>query len=171
MIRFIGGILIIAGTGFYGVAGVMRLRKHVRSLEGLYAALEIMKSEICQRLAPMADVLDMLACDKQNLAHGLFARCLEKMGELGEKTFSDIWRQSVTESAELLLTPDEQLVLAELGPALGKYSGGEQLAAFSYTLRRLERFIQRAEEERDRESKLRAFLGVAAGIFAVIILI
>jgi stage III sporulation protein AB len=171
MIRLIGGTMIIVGTGFYGLMGVAALRRHVRSLQGLYAGLETMKSEICQRLAPMADVLGELSQDKQNPARSFFARCLEGMGELGEKTFAQIWREAVTASHELGLTPDEELLMAELGSSLGKYSAKEQEAAFTYTMSRLQRFIDRAEDERDRESKLRAFLGVAAGIFAVIILI
>ena len=37
--------------------------------------------------------------------------------------------------------------------------------------RRMETYLKRAEEERDRDSKLHAFFGVAAGLFAVTILL
>jgi stage III sporulation protein AB len=62
-------------------------------------------------------------------------------------------------------------VLTELGVRLGRYDVGEQAAAIGHAQRRLEEHIRRAEAERDSNAKVHAFLGVAAGLFAIIILL
>ena len=86
-------------------------------------------------------------------------------------SFAAIWRRSVETTPELLLTEQETQTLAELGFSLGRYDAKEQSNALSYTIRRMEIFLQKAEAQRDKDSKTQAFLGVAAGVFAVIILL
>ena len=101
----------------------------------------------------------------------LFQNANEKMASLGSRPFSFIWRSAVLNTPELLLKPPEELILTELGMSLGRYDTGEQRSAIAYAARRLEEFRRRAEEDRDRNSKVRAFLGVAAGIFVAVILL
>jgi stage III sporulation protein AB len=93
------------------------------------------------------------------------------MASIGAKPFSALWSQAVRNTPELLLKPPEELGLTELGAQLGRYDVAEQAHAFQYAQRRLEEHIRRAEAERDSNSKVHAFLGVAAGLFAIIILL
>jgi stage III sporulation protein AB len=171
MMRLIGAILLISGTVAWGMAGVMRLRGRVRSLSALTSALEIMKSEICDRLTPLPELFDMMQTEATPPAGLLFRNAGEKLSELGTRPLPMIWREAVAGTPELLLAPSEELVLLELGLSLGRYDIEEQRRAFSYALRRLDTLTKKAESERDANSKLHAFLGVAAGVFAIIILL
>lgn len=171
MIRLIGAVLITAGTAAWGIMGVFKLRNRVKSLGAIISALAAMKSEICDRLTPMPELLKQMASEATYPASVLFKNASEKITSLGIKPFSSIWRQAVLNTPELLLTPPEELVLTELGMCLGRYDIGEQRSALGYAQRRLDEFLHKAESDRDKNSKVHAFLGVAAGIFAVVILL
>jgi stage III sporulation protein AB len=171
MIRLIGAVLITAGTAAWGVMGVLRLRNRVKSLGAIISALAAMKCEICDRLTPMPELLGQMAGEATYPASLLFKNASEKISSLGSRSFSSIWRQAVLNTPELLLTPPEELVLTELGMCLGRYDIGEQRSAIAYAERRMDEFLHKAEADRDKNSKVHAFLGVAAGIFAVVILL
>ena len=130
-----------------------------------------MKSEICDRLTPMPELLEQMAAEASYPATIFFENAGDKMSTLGNQPFSAVWRQALKETPELMLTSAEELVLSELGLSMGRYNIEEQRTAFMYAQRRLEALTKKAVSERDANSKVQAFLGVAAGIFAVIILL
>jgi len=120
----------------------------------------------------MPELLHQLSEEAEYPAGELFKNAQEKMrAAIGGVSFAIIWRQAVQTTPELMLTREEQSVLCELGLSLGRYNADQQKNALQYTQRRMEDFRQKADAERDSKSKMHAFLGVAAGIFAVVILI
>lgn len=171
MIQVVGAVLITAGTGAWGIMSVIRLRQRVASLQALSSAIGVMKSEICDRLTPMPELLDMLSDEAAYPSSQLFKNASEKMTELGSRPFSFIWNQAVKSTPELMLTQAEEVVLTQLGQCLGRYDVGEQRSALQYAQRRLDDLTRRAENDRDRNSKVHAFLGISAGLFAMIILL
>lgn len=171
MIRFLGAALVICATGTMGALGVITLRRRVCVLEGLIVSLQLMESEICSRMTPMREVLDMLSATAPPRVRGLYRRAAEGMSALGQCSFYTIWKNAVAMSYELALRPDEAQTLSELGLCLGRYDVREQAEAIGQLRRRLELLLRRAEAERDRDSRLHAFFGIASGIFAVIILL
>ncbi len=171
MIKFAGALLIIAGTAAIGGRSALRYRNRVRSLESLVSALGLMRSEICDRLTPMPELLEMLSREAGQPASRLFANVSRRMSELGARPFPDIWRQAVSDTPELLLSGREEACLSELGFSLGRYDVPQQRAAITYTARRMSDYAAAAERERSSNSRLHAFLGVAAGVLAVVVLI
>ena len=171
MIKLFGAVLILSATAAFGLFGVFRLKNRVRSLGALNVSLELMKSELCERLTPMPELLEMLERDAPSPANLLFGQARQKLSELGNCSFAAIWKRAIRDTPELLLTEQEAQVLGELGLSLGKYDVHEQLGAFTYTQRRMEEFYKKAAAEKENDAKLHAFFGVAAGAVAVIILI
>ena len=171
MFRLIGAVLLVLGTGICGLSSVLRLRQRARILSGLTLALEIMQSEICERMTPLPELVAQLAGDMEEPVRSFFRRLQSRMEQLGEVRFYEIWKKAVENSPELLLTVPEQRALCELGHSLGRYNLEQQRGAILYVHRKMETFARRAEEERIRNSRTNAFLGVAAGVFAVMILL
>ena len=171
MINIIGAIMLIGAAAAWGVGSVLRLKGRVQNLSSILTALEVMRGEICERLTPMPELLEMLRDESPYPAGLFFEKVRNSMSDLGTYSFAAIWRRSVETTPELLLTEQETQTLAELGFSLGRYDAKEQSNALSYTIRRMEIFLQKAEAQRDKDSKTQAFLGVAAGVFAVIILL
>ncbi|MCL2408799.1 MAG: stage III sporulation protein AB [Oscillospiraceae bacterium] len=172
MINAIGAVLLIGGTAAFGLSGVFRLRARSRNLATITGALGVMQSEICDRLTPMSELLSQLSEEAGYPASLLFKNAEEKMKSgLGGVSFATIWRQAVSETPELTLKREEESVLHELGQSLGRYNANQQKRALEYAERKMEEFCKKADAERDANSKLHAFLGVTAGVFAAVILI
>lgn len=166
-----GAALVICATGTMGALSVRALRRRVRVLEGLITSLQMMEGEICSRMTPMREVLEMLSGSAPVCVRGLFGRAVDGMSALGRCSFYSIWKNAVGCSRELGLRQDEAQLLSELGLCLGRYDVREQAEAITRVRKRLELMLRRAEEERDRDSRLHAFFGLASGVFAVIILL
>ena len=171
MIQWIGAIMLLCGCAAWGITAVMRLRRRTQVLDSLCMALTAMRMEICDRMAPMPEVFLHLSQELPYPAAALFENLSRDMEQLGRRPLADIWRRAIEETPGMLLTPQEELCLSELGLSLGKYRVQEQGAAIAYTLQRMERCADRAHEEQRRDGRLHACLGVAAGVFAVILLI
>ncbi len=171
MVNVIGAIILTGGAAAWGISGVIRLKNRVQALASLITALELMRNEISERLTPMPELLDMLK-EQAPFPVGLFFEKVRNgMVDLGKYSFAAIWRRMAENTPELLLNEEETNTLAELGLSLGRYDARVQSNALSYTIKRMELFLQKAEIQRERDGKTQAFLGVAAGIFAVIILL
>ena len=171
VIKLLGAVFIISATVGCGAMSIVRLRERARALESLITALGIMESEICTHLTPMEETLEMLSNKAPERTRAFFARSLGRMEELGSVSFSEIWNAAVDESDELMLTREERDTVKDMGLSLGKYDVNEQAEAISRARRRLDVFLHKAELERERDSKVKAFFGLAAGAFAVILLI
>ena len=169
LIKVIGASLIMAGTVGWGIMGVRRLRIRASVLRELTSSLDIMRGEICERCTPMPQLLKNLSELYRAPVSNFYRRAAEKLET--DETLFKAWQSAVDESAELMLNEDEKSAMRELGLCLGKYDAQEQRTAIEYTRRRLSAFADKAIAQRDSESKLHAFLGVAAGIFAVMILL
>ena len=74
------------------------------------------------------------------------------------------------ETSQLVLDAQETLTLSKLGYSIGKYDKDSQKAAMTHTYNSFGRFREKAEMEMQRDSKVKAFTGIAAGLFTVIIL-
>ena len=171
MIRIIGAAMMIFGASAWGVLGVVRLRERVRSLASITAALASVRCEVCDRLTPVPELFSMLEHEAAYPASSLFRRAGRKMAELGTASFHEIWKTAVEETPELLLKPRESMALSDLGLTLGRYNADEQRREIDYMTRRFEGFLRDAEQEKTRDSKMHAILGVTAGVFCVIILL
>jgi stage III sporulation protein AB len=169
--RAIGAVLLVAGTTSWGVLGAMKLRNKCRSLAAILWSLGALESEICDRLTPMPELITRLARECEPPARAFYANVAKRLDMLGNIEFSALWRRALGETPELLLNEGEAAVINGLSLVLGRYDAEEQRGAIAYARRRFEDFQRRAETARDTDSRLRAFLGVAAGLFAALILI
>jgi stage III sporulation protein AB len=130
-----------------------------------------MKSEICTRLTPLPELFELLARQTREPANLLFADCLIKLRSMRGRPFAEVWKAALKSSGVLELNDGELEILIELGSALGRYDVERQGEAIATAKKRLEACLAKAESERDKESKTRAVLGIAAGVAIAIILL
>ena len=171
MFRLIGAILIISATAAWGIGGVIKLRARSSSLRAITQSLDIMRSEICDRLTPVPELFELLAKTSEYPANVLYRNLSAGLEKLGEMQLVDIWVKEVNGTRELLLTAQEKLVLSRLGYSIGRYDLQEQKTAIDHVYSSMKQLTEKADAETVRDSKVRAFTGIAAGIFTVIILI
>lgn len=171
MIKIIGAVMVIAGTALCGYISVGKMKRRVKCLNSIAASLSLMESEITDRLTPMPELLERLSDDAFYPASLLYARTAENLEKLGEIAFSEIWGEAVDAESALILSPEEREILRRLGMSLGKYSAYEQKKAIEYARRKIEDAAERADAEREKNSRVQTALGLAAGVFTVIIFI
>lgn len=171
MLRLIGAILVAGGAAAMGLAAAGTLKTRVDVLSSLILALDTIQTEITFRLTPLPELIALLEKQVSPPANQLFKNCSRYIAELGQRTFCSIWASAVEESTALELTLDEKKILSELGVFLGRYDAESQASAIAYTRHRLQRLLDGALDNRQKQGKLYRLLGVVAGAAAVIILI
>ena len=171
MIKIIGALMIVCGTTFWGIGSVMRMKNRVTALQSLIVSADIMRDEICVNLTPLMRVMEIVGQASPEPAAQFYRRVAAKEDEISEQGFFGIWMKSLKECGNLVAGEEERDVLIRLGSGLGKYDCDSQGRIISTAKKSLERIEAKAERERNANSKLHAFLGVAAGMMAVVVLI
>jgi stage III sporulation protein AB len=164
-------MMVISCCSIIGLGFAAGLKTRVKSLSGLVSALSIMKSEICDLLTPMPELMELLAEQSALPVKSLFINCLNCMKEGRTTSFSRAWDYAIRETTSLQISPDEMLALSELGMSLGRYDIDEQRTALSRTIQKLEIFLQQAEDEKRGKGKVCAAMGVSAGLMIAIIMV
>ena len=171
MLKILGAVLIICGTTSWGICSVMQMKNRVKALDSLVWSFDLMKDELCTNLTPMPELLRRMADSAAKPASLFFEKAAEKTSELGAKSFREIWISALNETPSLYLRRDEKEILYELGGCLGRYDFESCGRAIQSAKNRLEKKAEQAERDRRMNSRLHAFLGVAAGMFAVVVLL
>ena len=169
--NIVGAVLIIGATAAVGLSSVWRMSTRVRVLTGLLSAVETMKNEICDCMTPLPELIEQLTREAAPPVDRLFYRVAKEMADIGMERFYFLWKRAVEETGELELTEQERQTLIDLGRSLGRYDTEEQRSAFAYAQRRLEGYQRQAEAERAKQGRVHAVLGIAVGVFVVIILL
>jgi len=146
-----------------------RIIRRVDTLHALITALETMKSEICDRMTPLPELIDDLAAETSSYAGRFFQYLKEGMGELGIRQFSFLWKDALDRALYPELDEAERKALSDLGRSLGRYDIEEQRQAISYTQKRLEAYVKSAEEAKRTQGKMHAVLGLTSGLFMVLV--
>lgn len=170
MIRLMGAALLTAGCGGLGLGAVGRLDGRVRDLRELSAGLEILQRELGWRLSPLPKALEAAAGGAQGRAARFFEFCAQGAGCLAGTPFLQLWREGL-ERCPLRLEREDQALLEQLGPVLGRYDGDSQRQAVEGVLAGLSRQQAQAEEDRRRLGRVYGVLGVTVGLFLAIVLI
>ena len=170
MVKILGAALILFGTCAWGFQRVKKLAYHVTTLDGVIASLERMKNEICVGFVPMKSVMERMSENADGPMREFFAEVSDKMEGLRRESFEMIWCTGVENARQLKLDRDERAVLSSLGAVLGKYDRRTQRSYIDKACSELARFRERAEHDREVNTRVHAYLGIAAGIFSVVVL-
>ncbi len=169
MLKAAGAILILFSALYYGMAGYLRLKTRLNVMKDMTSALEIVKGEIKTKQMSVPDIICLLSRSTEGNVRQIFKNCEIRLSMIGEKTFFEIWKESIDE--ERSLTDDEKAIIADVGKVLGRYDVETQLLSIDRTCRELERATGAAKEKMKRSGISRAVIYAAAGLILVIILI
>ena len=171
MVRILGALILITGTASWGLMSAAELSRRVTDLRTMVAAMQLMRGEICSRLTPMPQVLKLVSAQTGSGVRKFFDNVSAGFSDIGSETFAQVWHSAARRTEELHLDRAQLLILDQLGQSLGKYDAARQEQALDYAIARFEVFSRQAEQEKQARARLHTFMGVAAGIFAVVILL
>ena len=170
MLKLVGALLLTAGASALGLCAAGQLCDRVKALRSLAGGLEILGRELSFRRTAMPELMERTARQAGEPARYLFVRCRDRLGQLGERSFGQIWAEALEGEPELLLGETERSVLLELGEVLGRYDADDQIAALNRAERALGDCLARAEEEKRRLGRVYTALGVGSGAMLAILL-
>ena len=171
MLKAAGALLILSGCAVWSAGGVLRLRSRKRILARLAASLDLMESEICDRQAPLPEVVRQLAGTADGPVKVFYTEVYRQLQGNDGRTFAEMWRRAILRTPDMMLTPEEEYAFSQLGFSLGKYDAAYQKNAIALTRKKMALYAKTAREECERDWKVQAFVGMAAGLAAVIVLL
>ena len=169
MIKSFAATLVIVIPAVIGFGQISILRRRIQTLTEFITAFELMRSEICTRLTPLTELVKIMS--REMPVCGFFVALDTAMKDLGHFSFPQIWFNALNAAPGLGLKDDDIKILGFLGLQLGRYEAGEQEAALSNVIRRLEKNLTGAKGELGVKGNLYAGLGIASGLLLAVLLI
>lgn len=162
--RLWGALLLVISGAALGSERSARVRRRVRVLSALGAALGVMGEEISMLRTPLPELFARLAGRCAPELRGFFGALSEAEGP----PLSDRWGECVD---ALPLSPEERGTLRALGLSLGRYDAAAQCAQIGLVRAQVERLAQEARLERDGRGRTYLGLGLSLGAMAAVILL
>lgn len=167
--KLFGMLLISLGSLFSASAYCSGRRKREAALQTICASLERMEAELSANKTPLP-VLTCILAEECDGAASRFFRDLEgRLPQIGERSFRELWRDSLAEVTEL--TPSQQDRLKELGSALGRYPLDRQLDACTRCRKLLEEDLRASQSAALGDMRLAWGLSASLGLMLWILLV
>ncbi len=167
--RIAGSLLIAVACLIYCLRFVRQSRRRLRELDSAARLLSMMSAELEARLTPLPELTRRLQDSAQEPAKGFLNTLSKELTALGEKSFSDIWRDSALDSFPML-EADELAALTQLGCCLGRYEIASQLAALELCAGTLRGKAALCRTELPERRRLHLGLACSAAALLVVVL-
>ncbi|MDR1736483.1 MAG: stage III sporulation protein AB [Oscillospiraceae bacterium] len=167
MLRTVGAALIgiiCVYTGFRAARGLASRADMLRAFIGV---TEQMQREIGNRMTALPELIARLKSDRPQLS-GFFGQIEEEWNKQDYLGFAEAWRKAL---APIALTPEDKLMLADVGGAIGRFDAETQVQTLENALISLREHQQSAEEFRRQNAKLYRTLGFTGGLIAIILVL
>lgn len=172
MLKIVGAVMILASATGIGISCSMDLKKHCTELRMLKQMIYMLRGEIKYTKTPLPEAFAHIAGRLPEPFCTFLGQTADKMGSLDGRTFQELWKEQIRDClGGSHLTKEDREQLETLGEVLGYLDLEMQLSAIDLYLEKLELGIQKAQEALVTKQKLYQSLGVAGGIFLIILLI
>ena len=129
----------------------------------------LLARELAFSLRPVSDLMASAEAGTQGPTAAFFRTCRRRFAEGGQESWAESWTAALEQVALPLEEADLRL-LQEAGDVLGRYDGESQRQALEGLLRGLEGQAAEAAETARRLCRVYLALGLAAGLFCLILL-
>ncbi|MBO5092778.1 MAG: stage III sporulation protein AB [Lachnospiraceae bacterium] len=172
MLRLIGALLLLAGTGGYSFCCCMEMRRRLNCLHEMKRMYELLVSQIDYCMAAFPEACRMTSGDVQEPFGTMLTAIYEEAESGSGKPFPQIWEEQTKRlSPQSALKRSDQRLLTEFSRSLGYADGELQKQAFAKVISELTAEIQNAKAHMAEREKLIMSFGVMGGLLVVIILL
>ena len=168
MLHLIGGLCVIAGSAAIGLQLVAQRRRRLEEGRQMHAACRLLERELSCREPDLSELLETAARQSGGPVEAFFTGCRSQLEELGNRPFSSIWKDNLSQ-AGLSLRRQEQELLAGLGTILGRYDRTVQCRALNRVAAELEEQLREEGSEAQKRAKLYMTLSIAGGMLLVVL--
>lgn len=161
-------LILIFGLAVY--IGNLKAKKYidrVKELTSIKSALNILENKIKFTQTPLDEIFKQIA--KSNSEENI-VKIFETMSKIRNENIHKIWK-NVINTHETNLNNDDKKILLDMGNILGATDVEGQVSNIRITTSFIDKQIQKAEEEKEKNVKLFRTLGIVSGLTIIIILI
>lgn len=172
MLKLAGSILVLLCSTGLGMTGAWELKQHYRELRLLKQAVYMLRGEVKYSKATLPEAFGALSGRLPEPFGEFFGSLEAKLGLGIGSCLGSLWEEEVNRVfRKSALKKEEKQRLIQLGESLGYLDLDMQLATMELYLEQLEEDIARSLESLHTKQKLYQSLGMAAGVFLVILLV
>ena len=166
-IKYISLICIIIVCSFLGIYKSKKFENRVVELKKFQSSLSMFKSKIEFTYEPIGDIFNSISKIIYKQEENIFKLTIENTKK---NDISNSWYLATEECKNDLNTEDKETIKM-LGKILGKTDKNGQINEINLEIKQIERQLEKAEEEKIKNTKLYKTLGIVFGLGISIILI
>jgi len=172
VLKIIGALMILVSATAIGASYSTDLKKHCMELRLLKQMLYMLRGELKYTRTPLPEAFLHIA-ERLPAPFSVFLQeTSREMAKYDGRTFSALWQEAVKKQLyEVHLKKEEKEQLLALGEILGYLDLEMQLSSIELYLEQLEVSIRNAQDTLGTRQKLCQSLGIAGGVFLIILLI
>lgn len=172
MLRFIGALLLMAGS--IGIGWSMRIGLK-ENLEHLYQMRQIfwmLQKEIEYSKAPLPEACRKIGDKVEEPYRGAFLAIREEMIANYGTDFPTLWKRQMEKCMkEVPVAAEDKRIFLAFGNCIGYMDGAVQAQAVEQYIHKLERAIERQEKNIADKCKVIMSLSIMGGLMLVVILL
>jgi stage III sporulation protein AB len=171
MLKIIGSLIVISAATITGFSYARVFSERVKQLRDIQYALRALEAEIVYTETPLSAAFNNVGLKCSKPISKLFLCISEVLNKKQVKSVLDAFNEANLDSKdELYLNKEEIEVMSSFMNSLGNTDIEGQKKNFNITIKKLELFEAKAEENKSKNEKLYKYLGVSAGLLVVIVL-
>ncbi len=174
LFKYLGGILVFFSSAGMGLWLGWQWRGRLKTLERLRQMVYFLKGEITYSHAALAEALERVGKRDGGDLGRVFAEAAEGILSQEGESFQEIWNSRVEGLLSMetgrLLTSEDVEQLKELGAHLGYLDVDMQERTLLLYLEQLDHSITWLREHLQEKCRLYTSLGIAGGMFLVIVM-
>lgn len=169
-IRGIGALVVFLCCGFAGITVAHGYVQRLRNLKNLVSAFQLLETEIHFAKTSLPSAMDSIAKQVPESVSSFFLRVGENLRTPEGYTAQEAWELALPELASIGLGKDDIQMIATLGNALGRSDAEDQRKHLVILQKQLERAIDQAQSDQEKNVRLWNYLGFCVGALVVILL-
>ena len=168
MLRMMGALCIVAGSGAFGFAMAAASRREERQLRELLSVLEYLSCELSYRLTPLPKLCRSAAEGRGGVVADF---CLDLAKELEMQMEPDVQGCVKTVLGRMELPARLRSILEELGQTLGRFDLPGQLRGLELSIRETEQALRSVREGAPERRRSWQTLGLCVGAALAILFV
>lgn len=168
--RFVGAVMLAAGSIMVGSHVWKNTCRRIAMLRSVLTVLELMCAELSIINCSMDELCIYLQRHCDNELKSLFKDVHTGLKMLGDKSFNDIWIDSVEKNLSILNEP-EQDEIKKLGSVLGQFELDNQIKSINLCACRINKIFETDSRALPEKKKLCFTLSSSAALMLIIVLI
>lgn len=172
MIKLAGAVLLLCGTAGFSFSICKEQRERLKLLKDVKYMYQLLQNEICYTGLPLPEIFRSISEKLETPFKEALLEVARSMTLEQGKSFREVWENRIGGSLKgLPLTQAQKELLLKFPECTGISEREGQAKMLERYVRETDRYILQLETEEKSRNKVIMSLGIAAGIFIIIILL